>query len=381
MLLRACRVFSQKGGGRSRRKFYENLTLCSEETAMSAGKRISGTASRRMSTEKWSVVWRKISSSGDIPVARSSHSMSALGTRVYVYGGEHEARTPIDSRITTCDVSSGCWEEINVRNGTVPDARVAHAQALVLDRHIYIFGGRQGIHMSEAPLNDMHRFDLQTKTWTKIFPSTPPPSARSFHRMVAVGDVLYVFGGCSEEGGRLNDLHAFDVVKKTWTQMKSSDAITGRGGANFFASADGRRLFVVAGYAGKETSDIHVFHIESNEWKVVSLGGHFVPRSVCQSANVGGVLTIFGGEVGPSEKGHEGAGNFSDDLVLLDDRTGSLLGTCSRGDKNGVSPRARGWGAAAAIGRSHLAIFGGLAGNDDMPQRLNDFWIGQVIRQ
>lgn len=49
-----------------------------------------------------------------------------------------------------------------------------------------------------------------------IFLQTSPtnpeaaPAPRSYHRMVADGKVLYVFGGCSA-AGRQADLHAFDT--------------------------------------------------------------------------------------------------------------------------------------------------------------------------
>jgi N-acetylneuraminic acid mutarotase len=49
---------------------------------------------------------------------------------------------------------------------------------------------------------------------------------RSYHRMVAVGTTLYVFGGCGA-AGRLSDLHAYDTTTSTWKQMPSSESIAG----------------------------------------------------------------------------------------------------------------------------------------------------------
>ena len=42
-----------------------------------------------------------------------------------------------------------------------------------------------------------------------------PPTARSYHTMAAVGNKLYIFGGCCT-AGRLNDLHCFDTEALTW---------------------------------------------------------------------------------------------------------------------------------------------------------------------
>ena len=43
---------------------------------------------------------------------------------------------------------------------------------------------------------------------------------------------LFLFGGCGANG-RLNDLHEFDIGRGKWTQLPSSNAIRGRGGASF----------------------------------------------------------------------------------------------------------------------------------------------------
>ena len=90
---------------------------------------------------------------------------------------------------------------------------------------IWVFGGRQSVAMSEAPLNDLWRLDLTSKAWTgPIVPgffssSSKPPCPRSFHKMVAVGHTLYVYGGCGADG-RLADLHAFDTTCARWSVIR-----------------------------------------------------------------------------------------------------------------------------------------------------------------
>ena len=47
-------------------------------------------------------------------------------------------------------------------------------------------------------------------------------------------------------------------------------------------------------------------------------------RSVCASfALPSGKVVVFGGEVSPSERGHDGAGGFSKEVFLLDPANGS----------------------------------------------------------
>ena len=169
-------------------------------------------------------VWQKVvPNKGTLPIERSSHGVSIISGTLYVFGGEHAARIPIDSDVYAIDISqkgidtsSVVWRKIKAGN-TPPVPRIAHAQAAIGNR-IYIFGGRQGIQMEESPLNDLHYFDVEAKKWTEIRKvSGTPPSPRSFHQMVAVGTSLFVFGGCGNEG-RLADLHEFNTTTATWVK-------------------------------------------------------------------------------------------------------------------------------------------------------------------
>ena len=85
---------------------------------------------------------------------------------------------------------------------------------------------------------------------------------------------------------------------------------------------------------------------------------------------------IFGGEVDPSNIGHAGAGDFASDVVSFD-LDGNLLAPPSVTGTPAGSAEARGWGAmaaSAASGRTVAVMFGGLAGNDENPKRLDDTW-------
>jgi hypothetical protein len=143
-------------------------------------------------------------------------------------------------------------------------------------------------------------------------------------------------------------------------------------------------LAVVAGFAGEETADGHVFDLATGQWEqeLMTLTG-LRPRSVCTSGSFPsvGVSVIFGGEVDPSAKGHEGAGGFENDLVVLDEKTGSILTASIKSD----GPEPRGWSDAAHTddgkGTGQFFTFGGLSGDDASPRRLDDLWRLDLARE
>ena len=245
------------------------------------------------------------------------------------------------------------------------------------------------------------------------------PEARSFHKMICVGDSLFVSCGCGAgKSGRLNDLYKFDIDGNgsggngngsgQWHLLGKS-GLRGRGGPNLLSLASGSKIGIVAGFAGEETNDGHVYDLKKQQWDsngadVPALTDHLKgmrPRSVCASASFPslGCSVVFGGEVDPSDRGHEGAGGFENDIVILDERTGAYVTTiaapasASDGDEssNAFWPKQRGWSDAAGVIKSGdgseartrtglLYVFGGLSGDDVSPERLDDL-IVLIIRK
>ncbi|MEW5318732.1 MAG: hypothetical protein WDW38_009927 [Sanguina aurantia] len=100
-----------------------------------------------------------------------------------------------------CQVTAG---------GLPPVPRVAHTAAAV-GTSIYIFGGRTGMEMGDGAMDDLWVFDTVTDAWSQVLGATGDlPAKRSFHTMVALGQKLYVFGGCGVVD-RLSDMYEFDI--------------------------------------------------------------------------------------------------------------------------------------------------------------------------
>ena len=117
----------------------------------------------------------------EAPCPRSSHGVSAINKRLYVFGGESTARTPIDSSCHVLDVEQQTWHCVS-GGSCSPPPRVGHAQAVV-GTSLLIFGGRTGVQMGEQPLNDMWSLNTKTEVWEEQQHKGDVPSPRSFHRM------------------------------------------------------------------------------------------------------------------------------------------------------------------------------------------------------
>jgi hypothetical protein len=357
---------------------------------------------------------------GCSPLPRSSHGLSIIknGSYLVLYGGEHVARTPIHDddqslwiaakqqhNTTTTNDEQWQWIVPTITSSDRPSPRVAHAQASINDNTIYIFGGRNGIEMGENAMNDMWMLKIVDASgdngevkvkWTQIHPSQQQqdddnnsnviPEARSFHKMIAVDTNIYMFGGCGSKG-RLNDLWKFDTTTNMWRCLGASHLLKGRGGPNILSLSNGTKIGIVAGFAGEETNDGHVYDINKLAWEEKGMeGGGFSnmrPRSVCCFATLSknNTCIIFGGEVDPSQKGHEGAGGFENDVVVLDGSDGSVLEIIKKpdDDKDVEWPGPRGW-SDATTHEDTFYMFGGLAGDDTSPVRLGDLWQCKVTR-
>jgi len=310
--------------------------------------------------------------------------------KLVVFGGENVPRVPIDSTLHVLalssssrkDVPSGNWEVVEVKgDDNVPPTRVAHAQA-VLNDTLYIFGGRRGITMDEKPLADLWKFDWNEKTWEEVVCTGSIPEARSYHKLISAGNLLYCFGGCGASG-RLSDLHSFDAKTSTWTKLPAYEKIAGRGGACFQANGAGTALYVVAGFTGKEARDLYRYDIASSTWtQLEDFPNSISARSVTAGCTVPNLdmVCVFGGELEPSAHGHEGAGNFSNDVLCLNTTPKEeRISRVTLADPGSEQPCPRGWLESTLLrtgnGTADIAVYGGLSGTDESFTRNDDLWI------
>ncbi|GMP66533.1 hypothetical protein CsSME_00026854 [Camellia sinensis var. sinensis] len=312
--------------------------------------------------------WIKLEQKGSGPGARSSHAITIVGQKAYVFGGEFTPRVPVDNHMHVLDLNDLTWSVAEV-TGNAPPPRVGVTMASVGET-IYVFGGRDATH---TELNELYSFDTVTNKWTLISSGDTGPAHRSYHSVTSDDRRVYVFGGCGVNG-RLNDLWAYDSAEKKWIKFPlPGENCKPRGGPGL-AVAQGK-IWVVYGFSGVELDDVHFFDPVNEKWVQVETSGEKpTPRSVFSTVGIGKYIFISGGEVDPSDLGHLGAGQFSGDLYALDTETLVWQKWDDSSNSGDNHPGPRGWCAYAPGKRDEqpgLLVYGGNSPSND---RLGDIF-------
>lgn len=199
----------------------------------------------------WSNV-SKAAQKGSIPPSRTNHASAAVGKNMYIFGGNNnneEGKYQVLDDLNMLDTVTMTWSRPKT-TGTAPCARSGHTLTSI-GKKLYLFGGgvwneREGwVHK----FNDLYILDTETLHWTKpecqgkIDTSTFPIS-------FAVGRFLFIFGGGSKPLHSVtNDLYILDTATLTWSSP-SSEGDKPQPRDMGTASAVGDSVYFLGGYAG-----------------------------------------------------------------------------------------------------------------------------------
>lgn len=159
-----------------------------------------------METEVWSLMEAK----GDIPAARSGHTVTRAGATLILFGGE-DTKGKKRHDLHMFDLKSSTWLPLNYK-GSGPSPRSNHVAALYEDRILLIFGG----HSKSKTLNDLFSLDFETMVWSRVKIHGPHPTPRAGCSGVLCGTKWYIAGGGSKKK-RHAETWAFDVVEYKWS--------------------------------------------------------------------------------------------------------------------------------------------------------------------
>ncbi|XP_022965639.1 rab9 effector protein with kelch motifs-like [Cucurbita maxima] len=145
-----------------------------------------------------SMVWMITEVRGDVPVPRDSHSATAVGQKLFVYGGDCGDR--YQGGVDMLDMHSMTWSRLSVQ-GSSPGVRAGHA-AVNIATKVYILGGVG----DRQYYNDAWVLDICTCSWTRLDTCGQQPRGRFSHTAVVADSDIAIYGGCGEDERPLNDL-------------------------------------------------------------------------------------------------------------------------------------------------------------------------------
>lgn len=323
--------------------------------------------------------WIKVAATQQLQ--RSSHTLSTIGSTIYIFGGELKPREPRDNHLHKIDVtqpSNASVDSIKAASNA-PTPRVGATTAKI-GSTMYMFSGRGGVAM--APIDEkgaLWALDTKSNSWSSVEPSSSTvPEARSYHCTASDDqDIIYIHAGCPEKG-RLSDLWSFSVSNKEWKELSSAPDPP-RGGTSI-AYTDGR-IYRMNGFDGKteQGGSLDVYDVAKDSWDTITYPADGKsgpgPRSVAALLPVKthgstSLVTLFG-ESDPSSLGHQGAGKMLSDIWAYSLEKGAW----SQVETSGGQPDARGWFDADVVtidGKDNIAVGGGLGESNE---RLDDLWL------
>ncbi|KAL1543110.1 acyl-CoA-binding domain-containing protein 6-like [Salvia divinorum] len=148
-----------------------------------------------------------------IPACKG-HALVPWGKKVLLIGGKTESASDRVS-VWAFDMEAECWSLIEAK-GDIPAARSGHT-VVRANSVLILFGGED---TKRRKLNDLHMFELNSLTWLPLHCTGPRPCSRSNHIAALYNDkILFVFGGASKSR-TLNDLYSLDFEAMVWTRIK-----------------------------------------------------------------------------------------------------------------------------------------------------------------
>ena len=137
---------------------------------------------------------------------RSSHTLTAVGDRLFIFGGMDEEGVA-SAELLTYDTITNTFTQPLKYSGTQPSARYGHA-ACSFGSQLFIHGG---LSKDNNLLSDLLVIDLsqQSPEWQTLFTkNAPPPTA--YHSICILSGVLCLFGGRHTPQNN-NDIWMLDV--------------------------------------------------------------------------------------------------------------------------------------------------------------------------
>ncbi|HRU52824.1 MAG TPA: kelch repeat-containing protein [Planctomycetota bacterium] len=194
-------------------------------------------------------------------IPRYKFATAAISDKIYVFGGYEFDEGKIidgDQRFGYFSYTGGEWSFHKLPYTDGPSKRVGHTMVSV-GNTLYLFGGlthTDGLEDYED-YNDLWKYDESKNAWEKI-ETEEGPSARCFHNMIAIDNMIYVLGGVNKTPQRIRDSDVFemwgyDAIKSRWVRLLNHPAAFAYGGTawSYTYETQEKHIYQWGGYSSK----------------------------------------------------------------------------------------------------------------------------------
>lgn len=187
------------------------------------GRNDKGACNKLYSFDTKKLTWSLVAATGYMPGARDGHSACVIKDHMYVFAGYEEEPDRFSNDVFSLDLKTFHWTAVNTL-GTSPSHRDFHSATAIGDR-MYVFGGRgdtQGpIHsQQDVYCNRLAYLDTGTCRWNYPLVSGTPPSGRRSHSSFAYRGELYIFGGYNSRlRNHYGTMYKFNPDNNIWSEV------------------------------------------------------------------------------------------------------------------------------------------------------------------
>jgi N-acetylneuraminic acid mutarotase len=195
------------------------------------------------------------------------------GQRIILFGGSYYSnRYTFYGDTWSYGTTKNEWTKL-ATNGS-PSARFNHAMVYDSDRgEIVLFGG----FSSSDRIGDTWIYNIASNTWTNVSPQLSP-SRRSDSGAAydAKAKKVVIFGGYGFGDTIKGDTWAFDVERRTWTQMAPTNSPTGRYGSIMVYDYYLEKCLLFGGHLSDESgkdygyeNEIWAYDFAADNWEML----------------------------------------------------------------------------------------------------------------
>ncbi len=266
------------------------------------GKRVivfGGTGNNGLRNDLWSFdpalrTWTELNPSGTIPSPRLGFDAvyDPVGHQMVIYAGQGAG---FFNDTWALNLNTLEWRDVSPAPASRPKARYGSGSIYdPVTRSLVQFAG---FTEESRRFQDTQSFSIEANTWQDLTPGGAKPEIRCL--LTAAFDPanrrMIIYGG--QRSGALDDLWAFDLASRAWTNLTPAQRPRGRWFASSFVDRGGRFILFGGFTSNGNVNEIWAFDFQTNSWAQSQIDNPPSPRNGMMSAYIESEdrFILFGG--------------------------------------------------------------------------------------